>query len=236
MKTIIIYTAMGVGITLIVFSVFVGINEKEKSHKVGKADNKLFVDNNSPENDYQYKSKKEEIRRENNLEPIDAAEKGEPLDGSYEGFENIEPQKKDESEFPPKYKYESKYGKEDVEGSKRRAMEFVKVFYNFNGKYPLDYVEKSKSYMSEKLYSHWKENPESGTMVEMYRKFIDAEIYEPFGTPENTNEIVWIIKINGEVFDYEKEESELITDVYSLLLEKINGKWMVVDILINAPY
>ncbi len=228
---------MGVGAILIVFSVFIG--SKERYNNQNKLEDSVEQNENDKtmENVTQYQKVKQ-IRSTDKNEIAIKDETGgkvnKPMDGDYEGFEEIVPQKVDESQFPPTYQH--MYGKESVAKSKEIAKEFVKIFYNFNGKYPLEYVEASKKYMTVDFYNRWQQQPEQGTISKMYRKIIHTEIFEPFDTPETTDEIIWIAKIEGEILDYHKKKSERITEIYTLLLRKEDKEWRVADLLINAPF
>ena len=232
-KLMVIHVLMGIGLILIIFSVFVG--SKENGSVVSKTEIEVSTENDLVEMDYRYKEYKKEGSKEDNAAKVkERMEKSSFLDGDYDGYEDITPRKMDKSELPTTYK--DTYDKQDINKSKEIAKRFVEIFYNFNGKYPLDYVEDSKKYVTDELYSELKNNHERGTTSKMYRDFINVEIFEPLEAIDNNSEIVWIAQINGEVFNYEKTESELVTDVYSLLLRKSKGDWKVADVLINAPF
>lgn len=209
-KQWIVNSVMGIAITLLVLGFFAG----QKQNSPNQRDPAETKENES-------------ISAEE--EAADSTETMKEYD--IEDYGNVEvisntPVKYDE--LPPEM--EELYSNKEITESKVAGEKFVSSFYLYNGKQPMQNIENSKDTVSPTLYQMLAERPERPTSMTIKRELMNIEMIEPFAPSPEV--ITWKAKVEGIVTnsDYSKRKE---TDIYTLKLERVNGKYKVTDFLIN---
>ncbi|MED3821745.1 hypothetical protein ABE112_23130 [Priestia aryabhattai] len=122
--------------------------------------------------------------------------------------------------------------KEDLQGTKEIATEFVRAFASFNGKNPSEHIEKAKPYMSEEMYRNYKEQKERGTLT--YDRVVPENLETTEVSNDNPDVIQWNVIMQGKVYDVEGN-SEPEEDWYLVTLEKQDNGYKVVGVRVNLP-
>jgi hypothetical protein len=122
--------------------------------------------------------------------------------------------------------------KEDLQSTKEIATEFVRAFASFNGKNPLEHIEKAKPYMSEEMYENYKAQKERGTLT--YDKVVPENLETTEVSNDNADVIQWNVIMQGRVYDVEGK-SEPEEDWYLVTLEKQEDGYKVVGVRVNLP-
>ncbi|MED4761398.1 hypothetical protein [Priestia megaterium] len=122
--------------------------------------------------------------------------------------------------------------KEDLQSTKEIATEFVRAFASFNGKNPLEHIEKAKPYMSEEMYQNYKNQKERGTLT--YDKVVPETLQTTEVSNDDPDVIQWNVVMQGNVYDVEgKPQPE--EDWYLVTLKKQDDGYKVVGVRVNLP-
>ncbi|MGG0550410.1 hypothetical protein ABE049_10155 [Priestia megaterium] len=159
-----------------------------------------------------------------------ASSQGEKLAPSSESVQKEDAPSTQNNENP--YDQTQRNTKEDLQGTKEIAKEFVKAFASFNAKNPSEHIEKAKPYMSEDMYENYKEQKERGTLT--YDKVVPKNLETTEVSNNNTDVIQWNVIMQGEVYDVDGN-SEPEEDWYLVTLEKQEAGYKVVGVRVNVP-
>lgn len=221
-------------VILILYSLYVGSKNNDET---------ITEDEEKVDEVYEYTSKQGGKRKTPNKadERKDIDKYEEEFDESFGenhdyDLSEVEPTDIDKSNIAPPYS--DLFNGEDIKASKKVAKQFIKIFYNLNGRYPLKYIDESQKYMSEELYNKLQHEHEAGNMAKMYREYESADIFEPTGTKPSSNDgvIVWVANVKGTVLDYHKENKKEVQDIYIIYLEKIDDEYKVIEYSVNVPF
>ncbi|PFQ80836.1 hypothetical protein [Priestia megaterium] len=159
-----------------------------------------------------------------------ASSQGEKLAPSSQSVQKEDAPSTQNNENP--YDQTQRNTKEDLQGTKEIAKEFVKAFASFNARNPSEHIEKAKPYMSEDMYENYKEQKERGTLT--YDKVVPKNLETTEVSNDNTDVIQWNVIMQGEVYDVDGN-AEPEEDWYLVTLEKQEAGYKVVGVRVNVP-
>jgi len=140
-----------------------------------------------------------------------------------------------EEAAPPKgaASQDENYSKETLDQTKKLAMDFVKVFHEFDAAKPLQNVENSKQYMNEELYSNYLKNPSRGTLNAVKKHVLEMNVTQVSNTAKD--KIIWNVIVQSENIDSDgnKNQGE---DWYLVRLQKENDQYKVTGVSVNAAH
>ncbi|MBW0933468.1 hypothetical protein [Priestia megaterium] len=122
--------------------------------------------------------------------------------------------------------------KEDLQSTKEIATEFVRAFASFNGKNPLEHIEKAKPYMSDEMYQNYKNQKERGTLT--YDKVVPETLQTTEVSNDDPDVIQWNVVMQGKVYDV-KGNAQPEEDRYLVTLKKQDNGYKVVGVRVNLP-
>lgn len=229
-RNIITNVFVGIAITALIGGFLFGIfNKKEEKEVSPNDENKEVISYVGNEQ----KEQNNEVEENENIMNEENKDNEEDLHGENYILDIPEKQEIDESLLAKPYEdvLEKKLTKE----TKKLTKDFIKVFYNLDGRYPKKYIDESKKFMTNDLYESLLKNHEVPTHNNFNRKYISAEISESKEFNEKMFEefIPYIIHVKGEFTDVKGENKREITDVYTILLIDDNGKYKVNDVYKN---
>ncbi|MEC0413619.1 hypothetical protein P8807_19020 [Bacillus subtilis] len=110
------------------------------------------------------------------------------------------------------------------------AEDFLRAYHSFDIENPEEYLEKAKPYMTEELYSFYKQYPKRGTLEQQ-----KVKVKEVSGMPADFQENVqvWNIEIKSENTDSDGKKTEQLTP-YTVQVIKEEGEWKVNEVRIDG--
>ena len=130
------------------------------------------------------------------------------------------------------YDQTEKFSEEDLEKSKKMAVEFATAYHNYNADRPMEYLENVKPYMTDALYEKMNQNVRREVLE---RSYLAAKETHVLPVVNKSNLVVrWNVIVKGEAKSI--DESILETeDWYLVGLRNVNGEWKVEDVRVNVP-
>ena len=130
------------------------------------------------------------------------------------------------------YDQTEKFSEEDLEKSKKMAVEFATAYHNYNADRPMEYLENAKPYMTDALYEKMNQNVRREVLE---RSYLTAKETQVLPVVNKSNLVVrWNVIVKGEAKSI--DESILETeDWYLVGLRNVNGEWKVEDVRVNVP-
>lgn len=133
---------------------------------------------------------------------------------------------------PNDYDQTEKFSEEELDATKKLAVQFVTAFHNYNADKPQEYLENAKPYMTDDLYEKMKRNGRRETLERSYLTLKETDI-----TPVvNKSSLVvrWNVMVTGEAKSVDGTKSET-EDWYLIGLRQVDGEWKVEDVRVNVP-
>ena len=130
------------------------------------------------------------------------------------------------------YDQTEKFSEEDLEKSKKTAVEFAAAYHNYNADRPMEYLENAKPFMTDALYEKMNQNVRREVLE---RSYLTAKETQVLPVVNKSNLVVrWNVIVKGEAKSI--DESILETeDWYLVGLRNVNGEWKVEDVRVNVP-
>lgn len=219
---------IGIGVVTLIGGYFFGLFSKGLKVKSNENFKQVVMD---------YSGENLLAENEDNKINVGDNDKGDnQTEGFDGGLENVPEQEVDESMLQKSY--EEIMGKELAKKTSKLAHDFIKIYYNYNGKEPSKYIEKSKKYMTTILYNELMGDLERPTHFEFTRDFVSADIHESsdFRAEDIDTYVPYIVYVTGKVTDVLGEETKNVTDVFLLILTKVDGDYKVDKIHKNIPF
>lgn len=140
------------------------------------------------------------------------------------------PKKEEVSEEVKKLK--DFFSEEDINASKEIAWQFSEKYYQFNGGEPLSHVENAKPFMTTALYTKLSQAPPRPTISTFKKEVKKIDLYEPYDV--SSQEIAWMSRINGTVYDQKGNITKEEVMEYRLIMirENENG-YKVANVIIT---
>ena len=126
---------------------------------------------------------------------------------------------------------EENFSKQDLDSSKKLAIDFVKAYHNFDASKPLQNIENSKNFMSKDLYESNIKNPSRGTLDAVKKKWVEVGVTDTAN--KATDRIVWNVVVQSENVDNDGKKN-FGEDWYLVELKKEQGQYKVTDVVIDA--
>jgi hypothetical protein len=127
---------------------------------------------------------------------------------------------------------DSNFTKEELKQSKELAIQFIKIYHNFDASLPLQNIENSKIYMSDDFYQSLLQNPSRGTLETVKKRW--TEVYVTDTANRSKTKIIWNVVVHSENTNNDGVV-ELGEDWYLVQLEKVNNQYKVTGVIMNAP-
>jgi len=125
------------------------------------------------------------------------------------------------------------FSKETLDQTKKLAMDFVKVFHEFDASNPLQNIENSKKYMSEELYSDYMKYPSRGTLDAVKKRVLEMSVTQVSNNAKD--KIIWNVIVQSENTDNDGNKN---TDEewYLVRLQKEDDQYKVTGVSVNAAH
>jgi len=124
------------------------------------------------------------------------------------------------------------FSEEDIDASKETARQFSEKYYQFNGGDPLSHVENAKPYMTTALYTKLSQSPPRPTLSTFKKEVNTIDLYEPYDV--SGQEIAWMSRINGTVYDQKGNITKEEVLEYRLRMTRENEKgYKVANVIIT---
>ena len=130
------------------------------------------------------------------------------------------------------YDQTEKFSEEDLEKSKKIAIEFVTAYHSYNADKPMEYLENAKPYMTDALYKKMSQNGRREVLERSYLTVKETQI-----TPvvnKSSMVVRWNVIVRGEGKSVDGSISET-EDWYLVGLRSVDGEWKVEDVRVNVP-
>jgi hypothetical protein len=132
---------------------------------------------------------------------------------------------------PNEYDQTEKFTKEELEETKKIAVQFVTDFHTYNADKPMDYLENAKPYMTEDLYEKMKRNGRREVLERSYLTVKETDV-----TPvvnKSSMVVRWNVIVRGEAKSVDGKTSAT-EDWYLVGLREVDGEWKVEDVRVNV--
>ena len=130
------------------------------------------------------------------------------------------------------YDQTEKFSEEDLEKSKKIAVEFATSYHNYNAERPMEYLENAKPFMTDALYEKMNQIVRREVLERSYLTVNETRVL-PVVNKSNTV-VRWNVIVKGEAKSI--DDSILETeDWYLVGLRNVNGEWKVEDVRVNVP-
>lgn len=126
------------------------------------------------------------------------------------------------------------FSESDIEASKKVAEAYITLYYPFNGDNPSGNVENAKQYMSDALYNSIKGQLVRPTQMVYKKELTQIDVYEPYNPTDKY--ITWNVRVKGNVFDTQGNQTKEETYDYSLKMVKVNENFKVDKFILNVAY
>lgn len=133
---------------------------------------------------------------------------------------------------PNDYDQTEKFSEEELEATKKLAVQFVTAFHNYNADKPQEYLENAKQYMTDALYEKMKRNGRREVLERSYLTLKETDI-----TPvvnKSSTVVRWNVIVRGEAKSTDGTTSQT-EDWYLIGVRDVNGEWKVEDVRVNVP-
>lgn len=135
-------------------------------------------------------------------------------------------------EGPNDYDQTEKFSEEELEATKKLAVQFVTAFHNYNADKPQEYLENAKPYMTDALYEKMNRNGRREVLERSYLTLKETNI-----TPVvNKSSLVvrWNVMVTGEAKSVDGKITKT-EDWYLIGVRDVDGEWKVEDVRVNVP-
>lgn len=156
-------------------------------------------------------------------------------DESTEQVDSLAPSS-EESELatdgPNDYDQTEKFSEEELEATKKLAVQFVTAFHNYNAHKPQEYLENAKPFMTDALYKKMNRNGRREVLERSYLTLEETDI-----TPVvNKSGLVvrWNVVARGKAKSVDGKTSAT-EDWYLIGIRDVEGTWKVEDVRVNVP-
>ncbi|MDR0140146.1 hypothetical protein RFW18_20495 [Metabacillus idriensis] len=124
------------------------------------------------------------------------------------------------------------FSAEELEVTKKIAVQFVTKFHTYNADKPTEYIEQARSYMTDTLYEKLNRN---GRREVLERSYLTVKETEVTPVVNKSSMIVrWNIIVRGEAKSVDGKVSKT-EDWYLVGLRDVQGEWQVEDVRVNVP-
>ena len=130
------------------------------------------------------------------------------------------------------YDQTENFSEEELEKSKRIAVEFATAFHTYNAEKPMEYLENAKTYMTDALYEKMNRNGRREVLERSYLTVKDTNVIPVVN--KSSLVVRWNVIVKGEAKSVDGSISET-EDWYLVGLRSVNGEWMVEDVRVNVP-
>jgi ABC-type amino acid transport substrate-binding protein len=124
-----------------------------------------------------------------------------------------------------------KFSNEELEATKKIAVQFVTTYHPYNAEKPQEYLENAKPYMTDDLYQKMKRN---GRREVLERSYLTVKNTQVTSVVNNSSMIVrWNVIVTGEAKSLDGKISPT-EDWYLVSVFKVDGDWKVEDVRVNV--
>ncbi|OHR69501.1 hypothetical protein [Bacillus sp. UMB0893] len=141
---------------------------------------------------------------------------------------NSEPEREQSNE----YDQTEKFSEEELEATKKIAVQFVTSFHSYNADKPMDYLENAKPYMTDSLYEKMSRNGRREVLERSYLTVKETDV-----TPvvnKSSMVVRWNVIVRGEAKSVDGKASQT-EDWYLVGMRDVDGEWKVEDVRVNVP-
>jgi len=125
------------------------------------------------------------------------------------------------------------FTQEELEASKKVAIDFIKEFHNFDAAKPFQNFENSKKFMDEGFYSDFIKNVSRGTLDAVKKQWLEVGVTETSNTSKD--KLIWNVVVQSENTDNDGNKN-YGEDWYLVELKKEQGQYKVTGVTVNAAH
>lgn len=125
------------------------------------------------------------------------------------------------------------FTQEELEASKKVAIDFIKEFHNFDAAQPFQNFENSKKFMDEGFYSDFIKNASRGTLDAVKKKWLEVGVTETSNTAKD--KLIWNVVVQSENIDNDGNKN-YGEDWYLVELKKEQDQYKVTGVTVNAAH
>ncbi|MED3865213.1 hypothetical protein [Priestia megaterium] len=122
---------------------------------------------------------------------------------------------------------------EELEASKKVAIDFTKEFHNFDAAKPSQNIENSKKFMDEGFYSEFIKNVSRGTLDAVKKQWLEVGVTETSNTSKD--KLIWNVVVQTENTDNDGNKN-YGEDWYLVELKKEQDQYKVTGVTVNAAH
>ncbi|TMN20852.1 hypothetical protein [Lentibacillus cibarius] len=219
-KNMIIYSVMGIIITLFFISIVIGNTMMQDATKDKSKNGDVSAQAEKRTHDYK---KQNSSAEENTKEPNTIQE-------NHEQKEIITPDPDALKE--PEGFYREHFTDEQIKQSKKAAKQFATNYYAFNGDDPMQHIKDARRFMTDKMYEKLSVNTPKPTAATYKKKIVSAEVYEPYEPSEDY--FVWKVRIAGDVYNSKANKTKREIVEYTLKMKQTEKTFQVSNYMLNV--
>ncbi|MDE3841080.1 hypothetical protein C0966_17605 (plasmid) [Bacillus methanolicus] len=162
--------------------------------------------------------------------PKNAAESIEQVESSVLYSKHSESKESDDQ--TNEYDQTEKFSEEELEATKKIAVQFAKAFHTYSADEPMKYLENAKPYMTDALYEKMKRNGRREVLERSYLTVKETDV-----TPvvnKSSMVVRWNVIVRGKAKSVDGKTS-VTEDWYLVGLREVDGEWKVEDVRVNVP-
>lgn len=125
------------------------------------------------------------------------------------------------------------FSKEELDASKKVAVDFVKVYHNYDASQPFKNLENSKRFIDEYFYIQLQKNISRGTLDAVKKKWTNVGVTETSNT--SREKLIWNVVVQSENTDNDGK-TWTGEDWYLVELKKEGNEYKVTGVTVNAAH
>jgi hypothetical protein len=124
------------------------------------------------------------------------------------------------------------FSEEELDKTKKLAVEFVKAFHSYSVDEPMKYLETAQSFMTNFLYEDMERTPRREPLNRSYLTVKETNVTQVVNPSSMV--VRWNVMVKGTSKSVDGEESDT-EDWYLVGVREVNGEWKVEDVRVNVP-
>ncbi|MET3689855.1 hypothetical protein ABIC37_005405 [Priestia megaterium] len=125
------------------------------------------------------------------------------------------------------------FSPEELEASKKVAIDFIKEFHNFDAAQPFQNIENSRKFMDDTFYSEYQKNITRGTLDAVKKKWLEVGVTETSNTSKE--KLIWNVVVQSENTDNDGNKN-YGEDWYLVELKKQQDQYKVTGVTMDAAH
>ena len=137
-----------------------------------------------------------------------------------------------EREDVNQYDQTEHFSEEELEKTKKLAVEFVKAYHSYSVDEPMKYLETAKPFMTQPLYEDMERTPRREPLNRSYLTVKETNVTQVVNPSSMV--VRWNVMVKGTAQSVDGKRSDT-EDWYLVGVREVNGEWKVEDVRVNVP-